>query len=382
MIEQGVAQLRAGQWHAARDTFMQLVIDAPAVADAHLGLAQAYKRLGQAELANAALDAALTLQPRHIGALVLKGDWLDTAGEQTAASFFQAALHCASQLEAIPRELQSVVERAQEMCARYADRFEEGLRADLAVVGQAWGAPSVRFTRSLDLLTGRTQLYPSSPRLFLFPGLPTIQFYDRELFAWVAELEAATDSIRTELTRLMAQTGSFRPYLESDPSRPALNNGGLIDSADWSACFLWKNGERVAVNADLCPVTESVLAKLPLVRIAGRSPSILFSLMRPGAHILPHHGFVNTRLIGHLPLIVPAGSRFRVGNEAYEWVEGKAWLFDDTIEHEAWNKSDQDRVVLIFEVWHPELTASERAYVSGLFQAIERQRGGVGDWSI
>jgi aspartyl/asparaginyl beta-hydroxylase (cupin superfamily) len=256
------------------------------------------------------------------------------------------------------------------------------MRADLAVVSQTCGAPSARFARALDLLTGRSQLYLSSPRLFLFPELPTIQFQDRALFAWITELEAATDSIRSELTRLLAETGNFSPYLESDPSRPALNKGGLIDSADWSACYLWKNGQRVAANADRCPVTEAVLARLPLVRIPGRSPSVLFSLMKPGAHILPHHGFVNTRLIGHLPLVVPPGCRFRVGNETHEWVPGKAWLFDDTIEHEAWNNSQQDRVVLIFEIWRPELTAGERAYVSGLFQAIERQRGGVGDWRI
>lgn len=382
VIERGVAQLRSAQFHAAYVTFKQLVLENPALADAHLGLAQACKRLGQLEEANEALDAALALQPRHIGALVLKGDWLDAAGAQTAASFYQAALHCASQLEAVPGDLQAVVKRAQDMCATYAQRLEQGMRADLAVVSQTCGAPSARFARALDLLTGRSQLYLSSPRLFLFPELPTIQFQDRALFAWITELEAATDSIRSELTRLLAETGNFSPYLESDPSRPALNKGGLIDSADWSACYLWKNGQRVAANADRCPVTEAVLARLPLVRIPGRSPSVLFSLMKPGAHILPHHGFVNTRLIGHLPLVVPPGCRFRVGNETHEWVPGKAWLFDDTIEHEAWNNSQQDRVVLIFEIWRPELTAGERAYVSGLFQAIERQRGGVGDWRI
>ncbi len=382
LVERGVAQLQSGQAQAARDTFLQLVREGPGLADAHLGLAQAHKRLGEHAQASAALDAALVLQPRHIGALVLKGDWLEAAGAQTAASFYQAALNCAAQLEAIPRDLQAVVARAQAMCARYAQHFEQGLHADLAVVGNAWGPPSPRFARSLNLLTGRARHYLSAPRLFLFPELPTIQFFDRALFTWIDQLEAATDSIRAEMMQLTGEVGSFRPYIESDPSRPALNKGGLIDNSDWSACFLWKNGVRVAAHADRCPATEAVLAQLPLVRIPGRSPSVLFSLLRPGAHIPAHHGFVNTRLIVHLPLVVPAGCRFRVGDETREWEEGKAWLFDDTIEHEAWNTSQHNRVVLILEVWRPELTDSERAYVSGLFQSIERQRGGVGDWAI
>jgi len=126
----------------------------------------------------------------------------------------------------------------------------------------------------------------------------------------------------------------------------------------------------------------AALQALPLPRIPGRSPNILFSQLRPGAHIPPHHGFVNTRLIVHLPLVAPPGCVFRVGNETRTWAYGKAWAFDDTIEHEAWNTSDQTRVVLLFEVWRPELTAQERALVGSLFEAIGRHQGGQQDWGI
>ena len=382
LTSRGVAHLQAGQAAAARDAFARLVADDGESADAHLGLAHAQKLLGQAELAMAALDAALALQPRHIGALVLKGDWLDAAGQTTAASYYQAALNCASRLDAMPREWELVAAHAQTMCTRYAERFELILRNHLAGLLPHLGESSARFAQSLDLLIGRREMYPSAPRLYLFPELPTVQFFDREQFAWLAQLESATGAIRAELLALMNGSEVFRPYLESDPSRPALNKPGLLDSLDWSACFLWKNGLRHAAVADRCPATEAALAQVPVVHVPGRSPSVLFSLMRPGAHIPPHHGFVNTRLIGHLPLVVPPGCRFRVGNETREWVEGKAWLFDDTIEHEAWNPTGQTRVVLLFEVWRPELSASERAYVSALFESIEQQRGGVGDWGI
>lgn len=89
----------------------------------------------------------------------------------------------------------------------------------------------------------------------------------------------------------------------------------------------------------------------------------------------------NTRLIGHLPLIVPPDCGFRVGNDTRQWQEGKAWLFDDSIEHEAWNGSDRPRVVLLFDIWRPELSAEERESVAALFEAVD-EFGGVPRWQI
>ena len=105
-------------------------------------------------------------------------------------------------------------------------------------------------------------------------------------------------------------------------------------------------------------------------RILGRSPFALFSLLQPGAHIKPHTGLFNTRLICHVPLIVPRGCQIRVGNETREWEEGKALIFDDSFEHEAWNRSAEARVVLIFEVWRPEISADERRALTAMFEAI------------
>ena len=156
----------------------------------------------------------------------------------------------------------------------------------------------------------------------------------------------------------------------------------MLDNPDWGAFYLWKDGELVADNAARCPRTMRALESVPLCRVTNRSPSVLFSLLRPGAHIPAHNGMVNTRLIGHLPLIVPPGCRFRVGNETREWVEGKAWLFDDTIEHEAWNGSAETRVILLFEIWRPELSAEERALVDAMFAAIDAHSGQKPQWEI
>src|SRR5258708_7733125 len=145
----------------------------------------------------------------------------------------------------------------------------------------------------------------------------------------------------------------------------------MLNSPEWSAFYLWKNGAIVPENAARCPKPLSAVADVPLARVRNRSPSILFSLLRPGARIPPHTGEVNTRLICHLPLIVPPNCSFRVGNDTRVTVEGRAWVFDDTIEHEAWNGSDRTRVILLFEIWRPELTVEERGLVSAMFEAID-----------
>jgi aspartate beta-hydroxylase len=68
---------------------------------------------------------------------------------------------------------------------------------------------------------------------------------------------------------------------------------------------------------------------------------------------------------------VPEGCTFRVGGETRPWVEGQAFAFDDTIEHEAWNKSDELRAVLIFDVWNPYLTPAEQRLVKAMFDATD-----------
>ena len=180
----------------------------------------------------------------------------------------------------------------------------------------------------------------------------------------------------------MRDPAAFAPYVTGHANRPRKGQLGMLNNPAWSAYYLWKNRQPVAANVARFPNTMRALRDVPLCHVPQRSPSILFSLLQPGAHIPPHNGLVNTRLICHLPIIVPGPSRFRVGNETREWVEGRAWLFDDTMEHEAWNDSDRARVILLFDVWRPELSAEERRLVSGLFEAIDAYNGTTPDWDI
>lgn len=111
-----------------------------------------------------------------------------------------------------------------------------------------------------------------------------------------------------------------------------------------------------AENHAKCPITASVLAKIPGVEIAGRT---YFSAMTPGIHIKPHCGPHNFKLRTHLGLITPPEAVIRVGEVIKPWPEGKCIVFDDSFEHEVWNNSNVTRIVLIVDVWNPILTEEE-----------------------
>jgi hypothetical protein len=383
LIQAGVLALRGGDFLTARQSFEHVVAAGRADGAVLLSLAHACGASGDTVAALAAVDAALAREPRNLRALVMKGDHLAAAGQAAAAAaYYQAVVRAGEAAPQLPAELRPAVARARAQCERYAQEFEAHLQARLAEMVAVQGPASARFAQSLDLLFGKRQLYMQQPRLYCFPELPQIQFYPRDSFAWMDRVESATEAIREELRAVLAEPAAFTPYVQGAANRPATVQGGMLNNPDWGAYYLWHHGAPVAEHVARCPRTMEALAEVPLARVPGRSPSVLFSLLRPGARIPPHHGFVNTRLICHLPLIVPPGCGFRVGNDTREWVEGRAWAFDDTIEHEAWNNSESTRVILLFEVWRPELTEAERALVGAMFEAIDQHRGGAGEWSI
>lgn len=328
-------------------------------------------------------DRALALNPDDIRALIAKGDALAGLGDgRAAASFYSSALRSAGGGQGLGPDLIAELRRAQAAVRTQAARFQAYLDDSLGQAGFDAASSSDRFALSLDLMAGRKRLYQQEPRFYLFPGLPQVQFQPRESLPWLAAIEAATADIRAELDALLAEPDLFRPYVEPRADRPNRDATGMASNADWSALFLWKDGEEQPDIACRCPRTLKALAAVPMCRVPGRTPSILFSRLKAGARIPPHHGLINTRLICHLALIAPPGSRFRVGNDMREWREGQAWAFDDTVEHEAINDSGQDRTILIFDVWKPEMTDEEQALVSAMFQAIDGYGAGGTAWGV
>jgi len=377
----GFEALKRGDPEAARESFRRVISAGAADSRAWFGLSLAHRHLAAHAEESEALEQALRIDPRHIPSLIAKGDLYARQGDlRAAASYYDAVTKLVASLPSVPAELRNELARVDAARKGIARDFEAHLLAGLSAHGLG-GPGSERFSHAVDLLLGKRQIYLQQPKYFFFPELPQIQFYDRHQFPWVDAVEQETDAIRAELRAILASGSGFVPYIQRTAHRPVFDTKGLLNNADWGAYYLIQDGAEVPGNVTQCPRTLAALRDVPLCRIAGRTPSVLFSLLRPGARIPPHHGFMNTRLICHLPLIVPPACGLRVGNETRAWTEGELMVFDDSIEHEAWNSSAELRVVLLFDVWRPELSDKERALVGGMLESIDRYGGPRQKWT-
>jgi aspartyl/asparaginyl beta-hydroxylase (cupin superfamily) len=253
--------------------------------------------------------------------------------------------------------------------AEHSSTSDAQRQARLVERGLPPGEWSPRLRYALDLAAGRRKIYHQQPTSFTYPELPQIQFYDPAQFEWAAGVEAAAGAVRDELLALLAASpDEFRAYIHAhEPGVELGGNEALLGNKAWSVLFLCENGWAVPKVIERCPRTWETVLGAPVPRVAGWGPTVVFSLLKGGARIAAHSGMFNTRLICHLPLVVPEGCRFRVGNETREWEVGKLLIFDDTIEHEAWNDGPEDRLVLIFDIWRPELSEREKRELTLLF---------------
>jgi hypothetical protein len=373
LVRQGAEALQQGRAAEARRHLETVTRTGRANAQIWLLLATACRADNDAAGEEAAVDGLLALDQRAVRGNIMKGDCRARAGDdRSSLRFYEAALLVAGSQE-IPDNLVPEVRRAEAAVAQWRERIDTAREATLAARGFPAGSRSPRFQQSIDILAGRKQIFVQQPTGYYFPGLPQIQYFDTAQFDWVSGIEAATGAILEELNGLLADAREgFRPYLHHDPNHARVDENALLDNLDWSALFLCENGKENEAAIARCPRTWAAVQAASMPRIAN-SPTVMFSLLRPGARIAPHTGMFNTRLVCHLPLIVPPKCGFRVGNEIREWEVGKLIIFDDTIEHEAWNDSDQERVVLIFDIWRPELSERERLEFAALASGPELQ---------
>jgi aspartyl/asparaginyl beta-hydroxylase (cupin superfamily) len=317
----------------------------------------------------AALNQLLEIAPRSIRGHILKGDCRARAGDEDLAVYlYRTGLDLSAGVRASKEEMEDVA-RARAALAVLEGRAQAARESRLAARGLPREKWSPRLRRSLELSAGQREPSVQQPTAYYYPDLPQIQFYEPDRFDWAARIEAAAGSIREELLGLLEnEADAFRPYIQADNSTvPLRSNKALLNSRDWSVLGLCEQGWLAPDLVRRCPRTWEAVLTAPVPRISGWGPTVVFSMLKAGAHIAAHTGMFNTRLICHLPLIVPPGCRFRVGNEIREWQEGKLLIFDDTIEHEAWNDGPEDRVVLIFDIWRPELTDREKHELTALF---------------
>jgi aspartate beta-hydroxylase len=370
--------MAAGDFATAQALLLQLVAADRANLPGWLNLAAVRRHLNDVNGAFNALREVLRLEPRNFPALLMSATLLEREGSmKAAASTYGAALANAPPDKYLDRPTLQAVAHAREVHGRHTRELHEFIRGHIGD-SQRECAPAER--RRLDTFIETTlrvrKRYQQEPLEYFYPGLPAIEFYEREEFPWLAQFEAATGAIQQELAEILREEQpAFAPYIHYDDHLPLDQWRELNHSPRWSAFHFYEKGQEIAERCRRAPATMQALAKLPQAQVPLRSPSALFSVLQARTRIPPHTGVANFRLVVHLPLIVPAGCSFRVGGETRQWRIGEAWVFDDTIEHEAWNDSEQTRIIFICDVWSPRLSPAERLAIGEVIAATDAFNG-------
>ncbi len=215
------------------------------------------------------------------------------------------------------------------------------------------------------------------PKFFYFPDIPSTPYLDPYLQPWTTKLVEAYADIRAEALQVLSEPATMQSFLTFKPGDNVGNYlAGSGPNPAWDAFFFYRHGKRYDDNHLRCPRTSAVLESIELCRIRDQAPEICFSVLAPGSHIKPHHGVTNTRVVLHLPLIVPADCALNIVNgEPHHWKEGEPMMFDDTFQHEAWNRSSETRVILLMDAWNPHLTDVEKRAVKQLVESISDFEG-------
>ena len=377
----GKRAFRHGDHATARLAFERLVRANQDDPQNWISLALACQAQKDEQAEETAIHNALVADPSNMVALILRANLLERHGKtHQSAKVYGAVAQVAPPLERLEPGMRTAVEHALQYVDNYQAGFGRFLDNFLEQQYQRHAGEDLgRFRESIDIMVGRKRRYESASMMYHYPGLLPRPFLPRADFPWLDAIEAGTDAIRDEFLRVLDTEQDFVPYLTYPDDVPHNQFAELNNSPRWSAFHLLKDGAPVDGNAARCPRTMALLGQAPQPDQPGRTPTAMFSLLKPNTRIPPHVGVSNARLVTHLPLIVPPGCGFRVGNETRAWVPGQAWVFDDTIEHEAWNDSDKLRVVLIFDIWHPQLSPAEREMITALTRGINdfrQQQGG------
>jgi aspartyl/asparaginyl beta-hydroxylase (cupin superfamily) len=189
---------------------------------------------------------------------------------------------------------------------------------------------------------------------FFYPGLRSQPTYETTEFPWASMVQAHVDDFLSELRALEAnrreESGFHRVWPE------------FTESGEWAALWLRLYGEPYHANASKCPITMAVMDAIP--RQGGW---LGFSALAGRTHLAPHCGVSNAKLRCHVPLQLEAGlSRIRVDGHVHTWALGEPFVFDDSYEHEVWNDSEEKRVILIFDIFHPDLNADEVEFLTAV----------------
>ncbi|GBG28852.1 Aspartate beta-hydroxylase domain-containing protein 2 [Hondaea fermentalgiana] len=207
------------------------------------------------------------------------------------------------------------------------------------------------------------------PSLFSLAGLGSQPIWGGAARpAWAASLEREWTTVRDEYEAVKARRGS--DYAVADGEHK-------LHAGDWEWRSFVLKGEWQGDMAAQCPRTAEILREhVPDLMTGLPFAYCFFSTLKAGSAIQPHYAPCNLRVRCHLGLSVPSENvddcGIRVADQAQAWQEGSALVFDDAFEHETWNKTEEDRVVLLLDVWHPDISLSERQEIIDMFASVRR----------
>ncbi len=370
---EGMAAIKSGDSDSAIAAFGRATTADPAAGPLWRNLAHAFRLGGNDAGEKDALEKALALDRTDFIAHLRMAQLFQRRGEETRALLaWNGVEQLAAHMPQIAPAIQSELGVGKAYCTALRMKLDHAAEAVIISETGRTETDNRRIRAFVETALGKRQVFQNQCEGLYYPFLPADEFFDRENFPWFEQLEAGTAAVKAELEALLAAPGELiRPYVRLDEGTPQNPWSALDGSLDWGACFLWEYGKPNQPVLDRCPNTAKLLESLPLARIAGRAPNAFFSLLKPGSLIPPHTGVTNTRAIIHLALDVPPQCGFRVGNETREWIDGTAFAFDDTIEHEAWNNSNRPRAVLIIDTWNPHLSVAEQLAIVRYFEAAD-----------
>jgi aspartate beta-hydroxylase len=200
-----------------------------------------------------------------------------------------------------------------------------------------------------------------------YPELNRKAWHDAAQFPVIRELESRFAEIRAEA-------------LKVEPAHYYEEAENIGRTGSWQVCMFYEHGRRNDFVCRQCPTIASVLDSHASIR---RGAGLIYlSKMSARTHVTAHQAHSNLRVRCHLAINIPPGDcAIRVGDEIRRWREGKCIVFDDTFEHEVWNRTDQERLLLLVDLWHPDLTELEREALEAInWLSINKANKMIGAW--
>lgn len=352
--------MHAGDGLTAAECLRRAIAHGDSDAETWLQLATAYRRMADLPQALDAAKTAVRLEPRNLLALLMLASLHEAVGSiDLAIRIYREAIHHVPAGTRLPAVIARQIDHARQRVAdsdtwfKSAFEWRKGTLENLLTADEKAHIEGLR-----DNILRNFEAGPDVASDFSIPGIVSEEFFDSGIFAGVDPAARFIDLMLREFLRLVE--AEELPIF----SEPAMRESEDASRGRWSMIPLIAGGQTNDRFARHCPETMRLFETVDSPNIGSISPSLYFSVLEPRTKIPPHRGISNARLIVHWPLVVPPSCGIRVGSETRHWRVGEPLVFDDMIEHEAWNDSDEVRVVLISDVWRPELTEIERIAVT------------------